>query len=123
MFDLRPRIRGGVLARRAGKLPPLRAATWPCGCLRNRLPKIRLNPRTVELATLPASKTHFLFTIRALYRRGWLARYGDKLLRAIGTTDPGAVPGGSTITLGIFGVFDGAELGSTWAEKRSFCSG
>ncbi|MEY2944139.1 MAG: hypothetical protein RLY97_2153 [Pseudomonadota bacterium] len=26
------------------------------------------------------------------------ASYGDKLLRAIGAADPGAVPGGSTIT-------------------------
>jgi len=47
--------------------------------------------------------------------------------RAIGTTDPGAVPGGST-TDGVFvavdDVFDdGAELGSTWAEKRCFCPG
>jgi len=50
--------------------------------------------------------------------------YGDKLCRAINAADPGAVPGGSTITdLGVVrgkAGHDGAELGSTCVEKRYF---
>ena len=41
----------------------------------------------------------FKFSRIRLY--GWVpasAGYGDKVLRSIGTTDPGAVPGGSTKT-------------------------
>ena len=69
------------------------------------------------------AKTHFLFRNLRLYRPRRATDYGDKLQRAIGTTDPGAVPGGSTTNLVKTGVYDGAELGSTWAEKRCFYPG
>jgi hypothetical protein len=47
--------------------------------------------------------THFSFSNLALYEQCRVTDYGDKLLRAIGTTDPGAVPGGSTTSPGIAG--------------------
>ena len=42
---------------------------------------------------------HFQFSNEALCKERRATDYGDKVQRAIGTTDPGAVPGGSTITL------------------------
>ena len=38
---------------------------------------------------------------------GLAADYGDKVRRAIGTTDPGAVPGGSTNNLASAGFLTG----------------
>ena len=69
------------------------------------------------------TSNHFQFIIQALYEERRATDYGDKLQRAIGTTDPGAVPGGSTTNPVKTGVYDGAELGSTWAEKRCFYPG
>ena len=57
----------------------------------------------LQSASAPKVPVHFTFRNAALY--GSLpvpTGYDDKLLRAIDATDPGAVPGGSTI----------------WAEQR-----
>jgi len=72
---------------------------------------------------LALTRAHFLFTKSALYRACRATGYGDKVQRAIGATDPGAVPGVSTIKPCYQGFSDGGEPGSTWAEKRCFCPG
>ena len=56
---------------------------------------------------LALTRAHFLFTKSALYRPGRATDYGDKVQRAIGTTDPGAVPGGSTKIGGLSPVLTG----------------
>ena len=57
----------------------------------------------LQSASAPKVPVHFTFRMEALYPLSPVsAGYGDKLLRAIGATDPGAVPGGST----------------TWAEQH-----
>ena len=85
-------IRGAVAARKAD-WPP--AATRPSG-------RVSEDTRARRGRT-NKSLVHFTFRIGALYPASPVsAGYGDKLLRAIDATDPGAVPGGST----------------TWAEQH-----
>ncbi len=87
------------------------------------------NSRRIEAAGLiraVPTLIHFTLIRDRLYRGcRLLAGYGDKLQCAIDTTDPGAVPGGSTKpqTVSIGGGPDGAELGSTCVEKHCFCPG